>query len=689
MSISESAPTPKKGSRPRKPKISVTKADVPHTEGAIDTDESQVPKADPFSAFFESAKSSENVPVRFSTESIPLLYAGWHWSLGIVDKQDEYLSELVDQLAPELPNVRYDREQFVQMLSASLSLSLPEKKRVISSLQDGGLTQWQVDSLLEVFKDETVEFDKLLKTEGPIIVGLFFKCLFDWGHLVFSVVFTNVRLRAAIRAELADDHEHGLQIQRVFVRDDYFWRNAALLAFKVGADDSLIVDATKRGLAYISGAKIEKRNEYVFGLLDDISKYMPKENRKKGLKTRIAAMKAILNLDEVRECDAIMKARTYLFGISTDEFSLENSQASLDCLDVVAKLLAEVPHKDYEPHGVRTMQLAANRFVAIHGHTGDIAAIFDPVWAARLSEKELYGSSIQTAFEINGQGLASAGLLYETLTRRLQKSPNELDDIIHTSSDLLCEAVRLGDMADWVPEAKNAPFPLKIIAAKTLGAALKKALLEQKKAGFPQFNDANKRDRLAHLYFRWMVFFRLCEHLEEVREVLEEIEPIASQLFKDFRVQIWRMAEELGSTNWQYDLARVLDTGSENRQKRILDSVRDTESQTGLVCVLYALTATRDKVQRKIIKNLLGKILEIPPHRLIGIPVNSSLKERVGAVTNLPDIYAGQPIEAEKWKGQYVLNDFKAVMRGLSAAPLELSTPPTTKTRLSTKNKGD
>ena len=134
MSIPESAPVPKKASRPRKPKVSVTKTDAPTTEDTEDTDEKQVSGVDPFSAFFESARSSQNVPIRYSADSVPSLYAGWHWSLGIVDKHDDYLSELVDQLAPELPDVRYDREQFVQMLSASLSLSLPEKKRVIGLL---------------------------------------------------------------------------------------------------------------------------------------------------------------------------------------------------------------------------------------------------------------------------------------------------------------------------------------------------------------------------------------------------------------------------------------------------------------------------------------------------------------------------------------------------------------------------
>jgi hypothetical protein len=86
---------------------------------------------------------------------------------------NDYPQPLIDSVIRGIcPPVfaRVDMNQFIRLLMGSYSLALTEKFRVIEALPT--LSQFQCDALLEVWNDETEEFQALVRTEWPMVMGL-------------------------------------------------------------------------------------------------------------------------------------------------------------------------------------------------------------------------------------------------------------------------------------------------------------------------------------------------------------------------------------------------------------------------------------------------------------------------------------------------------------------------------------
>ncbi|MBS4096280.1 MAG: SUMF1/EgtB/PvdO family nonheme iron enzyme [Sulfuricella sp.] len=73
------------------------------------------------------------------------------------------------------PLTEFNEETFLQLLFASLSLSVSEKKRVIDAIPT--LSQFQIDELTKVFSDELAEFNALWEKETETILNLQKRCL--------------------------------------------------------------------------------------------------------------------------------------------------------------------------------------------------------------------------------------------------------------------------------------------------------------------------------------------------------------------------------------------------------------------------------------------------------------------------------------------------------------------------------
>jgi len=75
-----------------------------------------------------------------------------------------------------------DEREFTQLLAASLSLSVEEKKRVVLAIP--GLSQFQVDELSRVFEDEDLEFARLWPKEAELIRELQKMQRSEWEEIV-------------------------------------------------------------------------------------------------------------------------------------------------------------------------------------------------------------------------------------------------------------------------------------------------------------------------------------------------------------------------------------------------------------------------------------------------------------------------------------------------------------------------
>lgn len=91
---------------------------------------------------------------------------------------NDYPQPLIDSVIEVLGQpmlARVDMNKFTRMLLGSYSISLTEKFRVIEAFPT--LSQFQCNSLLDVWSDEMEEFQALVPTEWPIVM---FHCARTW-----------------------------------------------------------------------------------------------------------------------------------------------------------------------------------------------------------------------------------------------------------------------------------------------------------------------------------------------------------------------------------------------------------------------------------------------------------------------------------------------------------------------------
>ncbi len=104
----------------------------------------------------------------------------------------------------EHPLCAFDEPYFLDLLQHSLSLSVPEKKRVVDAVPT--LTQYQIDELTKVFLDEREEFRKLMDKERDTILDLVSKQSYGWRELV-GIYKMEAEAKAAADADKAKEDE--------------------------------------------------------------------------------------------------------------------------------------------------------------------------------------------------------------------------------------------------------------------------------------------------------------------------------------------------------------------------------------------------------------------------------------------------------------------------------------------------
>lgn len=71
---------------------------------------------------------------------------------------------------PPHPNTTFDETLFVQLLAGSISLTVNEKKNIITAIPQ--LSQFQIDELIKIFKEEQEKFQELEKKHADQIAQL-------------------------------------------------------------------------------------------------------------------------------------------------------------------------------------------------------------------------------------------------------------------------------------------------------------------------------------------------------------------------------------------------------------------------------------------------------------------------------------------------------------------------------------
>ena len=82
---------------------------------------------------------------------------------------------------PPHPNTTFDEKVFLELLAGSISLTIDEKKRIIDAISQ--LSQFQIDELIKIFKEEQQKFNELEKKHADQIADLEKKHADSWQDL--------------------------------------------------------------------------------------------------------------------------------------------------------------------------------------------------------------------------------------------------------------------------------------------------------------------------------------------------------------------------------------------------------------------------------------------------------------------------------------------------------------------------
>jgi hypothetical protein len=82
---------------------------------------------------------------------------------------------------PPHPNTKFDEAKFLELLAGSISLTINEKKNIITAIPQ--LSQFQIDELMKIFEEEKVKFTELEKKHAEQLAELEKKHAGSWQDL--------------------------------------------------------------------------------------------------------------------------------------------------------------------------------------------------------------------------------------------------------------------------------------------------------------------------------------------------------------------------------------------------------------------------------------------------------------------------------------------------------------------------
>lgn len=86
---------------------------------------------------------------------------------GNQSQQQDFLSKAK---VPPHPNTTFNEQEFLQLLAGSISLTINEKFKIVSAIPQ--LSQFQIDELIKIFKEEQQKFAELEKKHAEQVAEL-------------------------------------------------------------------------------------------------------------------------------------------------------------------------------------------------------------------------------------------------------------------------------------------------------------------------------------------------------------------------------------------------------------------------------------------------------------------------------------------------------------------------------------
>lgn len=84
--------------------------------------------------------------------------------------QSQQQSFLANVIIPPHPNTKFDEKEFVRLLAGSISLTVNEKYKIVDAIPQ--LSQFQIDELMKIFREEQQKFAELEKKHAEQVAEL-------------------------------------------------------------------------------------------------------------------------------------------------------------------------------------------------------------------------------------------------------------------------------------------------------------------------------------------------------------------------------------------------------------------------------------------------------------------------------------------------------------------------------------
>lgn len=612
----------------------------------------------------QDQKSEENVMTdevkEIAEQERSVLDYSFVWTLVNPEHDDSVQTLILDHIYPQLPDgVSFNLADFAEGIGLSFSLSYAEKRRVFDAMPD--LSQFQIDELIFVMKDEQSEFDKLMANEHPIIFRLYLKAIGDWLIITLGAPYGTWRLVQLLKDEL-DGKKRIIEDDRFDDDAKYYWDSLLWLAVFFGAPQDYIERCLTAVIKKNGGDEREALLRIVPSLYE--SSLEPDWNPSVTAKWRARAVEKImsrLSSEKLSIKQTNILARTYAFGIAKDWYRIGDKQQYMAALDKAISLLeccpeqttltspteaqsgllSELFERQYSD-GDTTLLSKSVKDVSSNAFILDLLSGVKPEGSkqwTRFVENNIDDHRLIDAFSYSDQGRVMNDLLVNYLRAHREDNPRELS---FYAANLLVWATLTGDQ-DLQTESARV---LKRLVASILNEDIT-----------PEWDRKSLGVYESSKILVWLAPRKVLSE-EECDKLDSRISSLYHQCF--LRHEKNKQADRSGLSIWLFRAIRVLETPDDRELVELLiSSIRTHLEQYDVLLYLYAF-AKAERI-RPISRRLGKEISNLSKSRMHGIRLELSLTKRFLDFFSEKDRYGGHPDEIDKWQGALRLIDGKRI----------------------------
>lgn len=563
------------------------------------------------------------------------------WTLGLFDLNSDEYNAVLNAFVPSL---NYDRHEFLSLVAFSFSIgSVQEKQRVLNQLVETGLSELQVDELVNTFKEERQEFSMNFDRSEDEIWALYCRTLFSWAQILVGTQ----RSEYVLCRIVADAVEGKGVIPNVFKRSVNFWTTLADYALVWGVDRSTFDRVVARGLQ----AAKQKNGEtdcdsFSIDLLkiayatDSLSLHSPRTY----VMRRVQLLKQCVLEPLMTAPPKVIYAQAWVHCMATDHSYLGDQEGVIDSLSKARFLLDAAPSDEHENEFLSRTRAewhaAYLLILATGGQPTDEA--LDHLRAIKvIHEKYLHSTVIMpilvASLLLIGQGGMASLLLKDALFLK-KGNPDTVPTI---DANVAGKLLVVGTVSA-------------IDGARLAGSAALKNFFEKELT-------APHKKNIRALYVVAKTLSWLGVNVsQEDRDKLKEWVDGHAEIHKE-------VGAEGQNEKVTYRVTRFLELKIDGQAASagfVISAIKTYSDGFEAVLRLYALAS--NPVLRKHCHSLARILNKVMEGSLFGLPINKSMR-RFGGFVDHGRTYAGcTESEGALWRGNWVIHDLDEKQSGHS-----------------------